>query len=316
MRLTIVGAGMAGLLAANLLHRHRPVVVEAQPSLPNNHAAVLRFRSDAVGQAVGVPFRRVLVRKASVPWRNPVADSLAYAMKNTGTYASDRSIGGADLVERHVAPPDLIERMAVAVGIRFGQRYDFSRRERDEVVISTIPMPQLMEVLDYPGPRPEFRHRHGSVLSFRVRRCDAFASLYVPDPEVPFSRISVTGDLVMVEFPGDVEYHSEAAHAELARWASRLIGVNRDHVVEETIEVKEQRYAKIEPIDERVRRDFMHWCSTLNNHAYSLGRFATWRPGLLLDDLVKDVRTIETWMTNPSSGYARDLHLAEKRRSA
>lgn len=47
----IIGAGMAGLLAANLLHRFNPTVLEKAPSLPNNHAALLRFRSDEIPRA-------------------------------------------------------------------------------------------------------------------------------------------------------------------------------------------------------------------------------------------------------------------------
>lgn len=314
MTLTIVGAGMAGLLAANLLRRHRPVVVEAQPSLPNNHAAVLRFRSSVVSEALGIPFRKVLVRKGHVPWRNNVADALAYARKNTGTYASDRSIGGPDMVERWIAPPDLIQRMARDVEIIFDRRYDFLKKNKDAVTISTIPMPYLMVELGY-EPRPEFRWRQGAVLTFRVRNCDAFASLYVPDPGLPFSRISVTGDRVMVEFPDPLTQEQSTDRIPHALDAAVLMGIEEEDLMLETIEIRQQPYAKIEPIDERVRRDFMHWCSTVNNHAYSLGRFATWRPGLLLDDLVKDVRMIEAWMSDPSSGYLRDIHLADKRRA-
>ncbi len=36
----------------------------------------------------------------------------------------------------------------------------------------------------------------------------------------------------------------------------------------------------------------MMW-ATDNFNIYSLGRFATWRPGLLLDDLVNDIRVIQ-----------------------
>src|SRR5688572_5532364 len=61
--LAIAGAGMAGLLAANLLRRHRPEVFERQLDLPHNHSALLRFRSPAVSDATGIPFRRVLIRK-------------------------------------------------------------------------------------------------------------------------------------------------------------------------------------------------------------------------------------------------------------
>lgn len=54
---------MAGLLAAHMLRRYSPTVVERQSRLPNNHTALLRFRSPAVSDATSIPFSRVLVRK-------------------------------------------------------------------------------------------------------------------------------------------------------------------------------------------------------------------------------------------------------------
>jgi hypothetical protein len=69
-----------------------------------------------------------------------------------------------------------------------------------------------------------------------------------------------------------------------------------------------QSYAKIAPMDETLRRNFIYWASTVTGRAYQLGRFATWRPRLLLDDLVHDVRLIEGWATSPSSSYDQQLH--------
>jgi large conductance mechanosensitive channel len=36
--------------------------------------------------------------------------------------------------------------------------------------------------------------------------------------------------------------------------------------------------------------------ATINYGVYSLGRFATWRAGLLMDDLVQDVQKIDRWI--------------------
>src|SRR4051812_9941542 len=62
-QILIVGAGMAGLLAANMLRRFNPLVLESQNYLPHNHKALLRFRSPVVSDATAIPFRKVLVRK-------------------------------------------------------------------------------------------------------------------------------------------------------------------------------------------------------------------------------------------------------------
>ena len=66
------------------------------------------------------------------------------------------------------------------------------------------------------------------------------------------------------------------------------------------IEWSESQYQKIAPIPERDRQEIlMHL--TQEHNIYSLGRFATWRPGLLLDDIVQDVRRIQSMINGDSS---------------
>ena len=60
----IFGAGLAGLLAGNILRKYHPKIYEAQNELPNNHSALLRFRTSDVGTACSIPFKRVKVSKA------------------------------------------------------------------------------------------------------------------------------------------------------------------------------------------------------------------------------------------------------------
>ena len=64
MSFVVVGAGMAGLLAGAILREECARIFEAQPDLPNNHHALLRFRSSIVGDTLNIPFRSVKVLKA------------------------------------------------------------------------------------------------------------------------------------------------------------------------------------------------------------------------------------------------------------
>ena len=50
----IIGAGLTGLLAANILRNYEPHVVEARESLPHNHGGVLRFPSPRVYSGMSV----------------------------------------------------------------------------------------------------------------------------------------------------------------------------------------------------------------------------------------------------------------------
>jgi hypothetical protein len=288
MKINVIGAGMAGLLVANILRRHQVVVFEKQPNLPNNHHAVLRFRSPIVGQALGIQFKKVEMMKTYVPFRNPIADSLSYSKKCTGIYKSDRSITEGYMIdERWIAPPDLIDQMSKNVQIYYNSDYDFSLDNKTPV-ISTIPMPKLMQILEYPS-LIGFQSSPGVVFTGRIIGCDAYVSVLFPGPE-PYSRATITGDKIMIEFPGMLDVPESYSIAE----AYQHLGL--DDVVVLDAEFKKQQYFKITNINDAERKKFQRW-ATVNHNVYSLGRYATWRPKLLLDDLVNDIRKIEEWMT-------------------
>jgi hypothetical protein len=299
--ITIIGAGMAGLMAANMLRRHDPVVLEAQPSLPNNHSAVLRFRSSVVGDALGIEFKRVTVLKDVESTGNSIRDAHLYSRKVGGVVRSDRSVTrGREVVERWIAPPDLIQRMAEGVNIRYG--YQWTPGEGK--VISTIPMPVMAKLTHYPREM-EFDHMVGWNIVCQMDECESYSSLLVPSFDYPFSRVSFTGDQMIIECqkkPEDVD--------GIIDQALELTGTMSVHTI---LAVKRQDYGKIMPIDERERQTFMHWLNGGKGIAYSLGRFACWRPGLLADDLVHDIRVIEKWIRGgEASGFDQDLQLARK----
>lgn len=310
---------MAGLLAANMLVRRQPSVLEKASSLPNNHTAVLRFRSSVVSDVLGIPFKRVTMIKAVSPWLNPIADALAYSFKNTGVSRSDRSINASQLVQedRYIAPTDLINQMAdglpngsIAFDADFFHNKDITHRDGD-AIISTIPMPALMAALDYPLANGiNFGSMPGTNIKARIKDCDAYASLYITNPEVCFSRISITGNELIAEIPGEekpvglvgldgsITPQSIAESAlKLAQYAGVFLGIEPTRIYGAVSH--RQQYAKILPIPDDVRKEFMAW-ATHEHNIYSLGRYATWRPSLLLDDLVQDIRLIEKWITKPS----------------
>jgi hypothetical protein len=272
--------------------------------LPNNHSAVLRFRSSIVGDTLGIEFKKVRMMKAVAPWRNPVADSLAYSQKTNGT-ATLRSVLSADgsVADRFIAPENLIQMMADRVNGKFvyGAEVQPLKFDPEETVISTIPMPVLMKMLSY-AHIPEFRYVPGFNINCRLDHTDAYVSLYVPDPEHEFNRVSITGNKLTIEFalphdtPDSVDklmsIYGNGDHELVHKFvgaATKMLGI--ENGVYWDLQVKKQPYAKILPIDEGERRRFIVWASDTYN-IYSLGRFATWRPGLLMDDVVDDVRKI------------------------
>jgi hypothetical protein len=289
--INIVGAGMAGLLAANILRRHKITILEKQASLPNNHHAVLRFRSPEVGNLLGIPFKKVNMIKTYEPYGNVVADSLSYSRKTTGKFLSNRSIiEGTIIAERYIAPLNLIQLMEESVPVCYGTAFQpFTEAQIPIKVISTIPMPQLMYLLNYKcDHKINFEHRPGVVFTGTIKDCDAYVSVLFPGPE-SYSRATITGDQLIVEFPNADEV-DDSINLDSIYYSLGLY----DATISDS-QVKRQDYFKIIEIDESERKKFMRW-ATVHHNIYSLGRYATWRPKLLLDDLVHDIRKIEEWI--------------------
>jgi len=302
MRIDVVGAGMSGLLAAGMLRQDCNGVYEAEQALPNNHSAVLRFRSSAVADALSIPFKQAWAIKSVEPWRNPIADAMVYSIKTNGT-ATLRSVLTADSAPqpRFIAPKKLIDEMRarVSVPIQFGQEYK-GWMVKERPIISTIPMPFLMDALNYRRPE-RFRHNSGINIVVELRDVDAYCSLYVPDPAFPAARISITGNQMVAECYSSIM--PEEVDLLALKCASKM-GLGSSHIIEAV--AKKQVYAKALPIDEQERKKFIMWASE-SWGIYSLGRFATWRPGLLLDDVVNDVRVIQRLINQPGESYTHKL---------
>lgn len=294
--ITIVGCGLSGLIAANMLGDEVTEIAEADAELPNKHKALLRFRSSIVGDTVNIPFRKVKVMKTSQHWKNPVADAISYSIKSTGK-ANLRSVISADdkIVDRYIAPDDFISRLAS----RVSEKIKFERsmiavlqdRKDNSPIISTIPMYSLMRALDYPNI-PEFNSRPGSVLTYDLPETfDICVTVYVPIPWYLPYRLSITGNKLIVEASGNINTKDDVLNMIECTTEYLGLDIDCDEMLAKA-KVSSMKFAKISEIDDDVRKTFIMWASREHN-IYSLGRYACWRPTLLLDDLIQDVRKIQ-----------------------
>lgn len=307
---SIIGAGLAGLLAGNLLRRHQPIIFERSHTLPGNHKALLRFRSDQISQITGIPFRKVTVSKAigfkgklylepTIKYQN------LYSAKVTDGF-HPRSISSLEPVERWIAPDDFAAQLANSCHIKYGSDFRFMSLDPDAITISTIPMPLMMEMMDWQGI-PNFNSRPIHVSTAIIESsipCDLYQTVYLPDPEEVFYRISITGNRVIAESRVPEGFTTYSGKDELHTALATYFGI--DILLSDLIKYEhiEQPYGKITPVADAVRKAFIMDMSD-NHQLYSLGRFATWRQ-ILLDDLVKDIRAIETMFTTRSA-YDRRL---------
>jgi hypothetical protein len=321
----IVGAGLAGLLAAHAWPA--APVFESAPEPSAAHKALLRFRSDAVARLTGIEFRPVTVRKGI--WYNEryvqpdIQLANMYAVKVTGSLSGDRSIWSLEPVTRFIAPEDFYEQLIAAVGPRikwacpfdFELRNEFLRSGKAEAIVSTAPMPLLLKLIPPPAgyDLPEFRKAPIRVARYRVAQCDVHQTVYFPSAALKIYRASITGSLLIIEsmvsgitdhaHPKSVPQHEFDDTMSLQQ-ACHAFGL--DQAAVEPMGTVEQRYGKIVPLNDALRKQTLFWLSQQYG-IYSLGRFATWR-NVLLDDVVKDIDVVRKLLK--SSPY--DSHLIQK----
>lgn len=294
----IVGAGLAGLIAGCVFQTSK--IVEAGAEGSSQHKAVLRFRSSAVGDAVGIDFRRVRVNKGV--WfegkfvRPSIQLANFYSKKVIGKLA-DRSIWNLDPADRFIAPEDFISQLVERCYGRIQWNHPVSKDElvgSDEPIISTMPMPSLVKILGVQDA-PEFKFAPVVVRRWRIPGADVFQSVYFPDPKTSLYRVSITGDLLIAEYVDEADDY-DFFHA---------FGIQSEDC--EPIEKVKQGFGKIAKIDDNWRKNFI--LQMTNQHRiFSLGRFGTFR-NILLDDVLQDVAVLKKLMN--TSSYERLRHHAK-----
>jgi len=175
----------------------------------------------------------------------------------------------------------------------------------DGPIISTIPMPELMLMLEYPHAIT-FQYKPIWTINIELANVDVYQTLYVPYIDIHPYRVSITGNKMTLEFATEplddhqelVEYYMDLL---LPKWYHANVYIKSKAL-------KLQNYGKIIPVSDDKRQSFMMW-ATDNHNVYSLGRYATWRQ-ILLDDLVKDLRLITKWIVQRNN-YERRKETAQ-----
>lgn len=289
----IFGAGLAGLLAG--CHFQTAEIYEAK-SKQESHKALLRFRTKAVGDAVGIDFKKVRVHKAiwhdgSFHQPNPMLANM-YSNKVIGNL-SDRSIWNIDSVNRYIAPEDFIDQLIERCASRIHWEHSISPADMNitQLSISTLP---LSTMHDWVGVgEADFSYKPIAVRRYRIPNADVYQTIYFPDPEISLYRASITGDLLIAEYM----HRAEDGHFPNAFGISELDC--------QSLGCDIQSFGKINAIDDEWRKGFIYDLTTKYN-IYSLGRYATWR-NILLDDVLNDIAVVKKLMK--SNLYDRSLTL-------
>lgn len=305
-KLEIWGAGMAGLIAANILRKHNPIVYEAKSELPHNHKALLRFRTNKVSIATGIPFKKVKIKKAIWDGEklhnegNLMLENL-YSQKVTGTVA-ERSISNFHGEERYIAPSDFIERLAEGIDIRFNSKIAGVRSD-DITSISTLPMPVNMQIA---GLKDENKYDCKPIYSLNFKilspKTDIYQTVYDVSENSPFYRLSISGDEGIFE----CRMPETIVKEEIEMILYHCFGLRNIEISEPAM--TEQKLGKIIPVDDTIRKNNILNLSR-EKQIYSLGRFATWRQ-IMLDDIIDDIDIIEKLIQQDN--YNRTLYAYSK----
>lgn len=315
MNQTIVGAGLAGLIAA--CHFKDSVIIDAAPGPGQKHQALLRFRCTSVAELTGIPFKKVTVQKAVCHDGNlldhaTIRHSNAYAYKVTGSVIP-RSIDDLEPCERFIAPDDFYDQLIARHGnrIRWGAPFDqdYLQRQRSNgwgEIISTAPMSVNLAAAAM---------HHGGAFGtnskapIRVWRCklkcpsDVYQTIYFPDPTRLLFRASITGDTLIVE--SLLQLPDGRASTGLVDYRNvwEAFGLHESQLDLAAQTETTQPFGKIVDMEKGHREALMHELTNVHG-IYSLGRFATWR-NILLDDVVHDIERIDRLIH--ASEYGRKL---------
>ncbi len=308
----IIGAGMAGLLAANMLRRYSPIVYERQAGLPDNHHALLRFPSPAVSLATGIPFQRVLAHKGiwdgekvvnapTIPLVNSYSrNALRGAIEN-------RSIWRMQPVEeRWLAPKDFIHQLSIGCEIEYEitDALDGCQGSRLLAFISTIPLPILLKMRAFAALRDGMNGVSMDSLPIYVQTADLDISpdvcqtIYNAGPDFSWYRATVQNSQAIIESTNIGSFLTDILDHIFSIGSGRVQRPPHSHT---------QQFGKIRCSNDDARRALIFQL-TQDFNIYSLGRFATWRQ-ILLDDVIQDIRRIETMIH--SSPYHRQLQASK-----
>ncbi len=263
------------------------IIIEPGPERDSDHQAILRLRTDNITKLLNIPTKGVTVYKSI--WYDhwevqPTPRMLSlYSKKVTGRIES-RSILDISPKKRFIPPKNLYSILLEMNNIKYNTELALDIHDNCPIV-STMHMPELARELEYDlDSIGQFNYKPIYVTKYLLYKCDSYATIYYPGKETFVYRASLNQNELIIE--SSYKFQDN----ELG-YILDSFGLHAADVREQVVNNHKQKYGKISEINNDKRNQFITKL-TLDHNIYSLGRFATWRPKVMLDDVIDDVQVI------------------------
>ena len=308
MKILVIGAGISGLIAEGAFRGEDVTVCDPKISSAesNGHTAVMRLRDESVGKYVRCSLEEITAHKA-VYFQGKLHNEANIMMNNLYSLKAyetlgDRSLGELGAVKRYLITKFAGDIHSGHLGCKVSKisadsvEFDNGESERYDVIISTIPMPSLLRMVDLGVTTPEFEWNSVFVSTAHIKiHSTVHQTIYFPSNNDSPYRATIEGQRFIVESM------EEISEFDLYHCLEKF-GLNEDYICNITSHA--QDIGKILPINDIVRRRIM---GDLTNkfRIYSFGRFAVWKP-LRVDQTLDDIEKIKRLISVGNENYYSD----------
>jgi len=291
MKITIIGSGIAGCMAANYFKNEDITIIEKNNKVSFNyeHNAIMRMKDVSAGLILGNKLKKIKIEKNYL-FNKKLFNKPNILMKNkyslkVSNKLCNRSIDNFDNSFRYIFADknNPLERFNVIYGSEIISFNEFD----GNIFISTIPLPDILKILKI-NHDIDFNILKKSIkiikLKLNINTSNLYQTIYIVDDYYNAYRATLQDGEIIFEFiyKDDCDYFKEMC--ELLYY----FGLK---YCDEEYEILDNKNGKIIEIDDEWRKGIIAELTEKYN-IYSLGRYAIWKPGLMIDDLVQDLKII------------------------
>lgn len=299
MKVVILGAGIAGLIAAGVFSgkENEVLIIEknAKDNAFSNHSAILRLRNDKIREYVKCNLEKIRVRK-EVYYDGALHSVPSIAMNNMYSRKTHDSLGFRSLNELGLFDRYLISDIENDFNVFYNTEFKdidktshciIARDEHGEfylpydICISTIPMPTILNIINENATDFRANPVHTYISDIGIES-SVYQTIYFPESEFHVYRASIEGRRLTVECTDDISDTD-------MRFVRNVFGLDNTEAINSKRTV--QNLGKLIPVDDTCRRRaIVHL--TKEYDLYSFGRFAVWK-NLRIDQILEDIEKIK-----------------------